>query len=347
MIELIKKHKLLSSLFILVLIFDIFIATMALVPANKDVTTPGGLNEVKAVIEVDTDTTINGSFNTIYVYSLERVSILQSWVASLANYNEVSDSSQTIHLSDEERIKSGQVQKNQSIEASLICAYNHANKFNSNIKIDYQFIGYIISNYQINNEIFKIGDLITSVYDNSTNQTFDTSNIKELANAINNLSINDKISFIRDNEVKEVTIDKEFSNDNLNRFSCYQKYQINNENTYPSYKLHKSSTLGPSGGLLQTLSIYSKITGKDLTYGKKIVGTGTINVNGVAGIIGGISQKIVTAIHNNADVFLCPTDNYEEAYKTYMMTPGHEKMILLEIKTFAEAISKLGEIYEN
>ena len=304
MIELIKKQKLLSILLIFVLVFDIFVATMALIPAKKDITTPGGLNEVKAVIEVDTDTTLNGSFNTIYVYSMERVSLLQAWIASLANYNEVSDSSQTVHLSDDERIKSGQVQKNQSIEASLICAYNQANKTDHNIKIDYQFCGYIISNYQINNEIFKIGDLITNVYDSSSNQNFDISIRKELANAISNLSINDKITIVRDSEIKEITVDKEFNNDNLNLFSCYQKYQIHNEKTNPSYTLHKSSTSGPSGGLLQTLSIYSQIIGKDLTYGKKIAGTGTINVEGKVGKIGGVSQKIVTAIHNNADVFM-------------------------------------------
>ena len=44
-------------------------------------------------------------------------------------------------LTDEEIVLSGQVQKNQSIEASLICAYNYANKNDNNIKIFQDLIG--------------------------------------------------------------------------------------------------------------------------------------------------------------------------------------------------------------
>ena len=97
---------------------------------------------------------------------------------------------------------------------------------------------------------------------------------------------------------------------------------------------------------MQTLSVYSEITGFDYTYGKKIAGTGTISVDGTVGKIGGVSQKIVTAIHNNADVFLCPADNYEEALATYLKTPNHEKMILIKVSTFEEAINSLGGLYE-
>ena len=321
------------------------IAISAVVPSNKDIIAPGGLTEVQSVIEVDTDTEMTGSFNTIYVYSLERVSVLVATIASLIDGIDVSDSSTSVQLSDEEILLSGQVQKNQSIEAGLICAYTEANKINSNITIDYNFLGYIINIYQVNNEIFEIGDIITSVYDNETNKSYDTSNKVDLANAINNLNVNDKITIVRNGENKDITIKKEFSNANLNRFACYEKYEIINAS--PSYNLYDSNTLGPSGGLLQTLSIYSQITGIDLTYGKKIAGTGTIEVDGTVGPIGGISQKIITAIYSDADVFLCPSEHYQEAYETYMKTKGHENMILLEVSSFTEAVAKLGELYAN
>ena len=321
------------------------IAIAAIVPSNKDIIAPGGLTEVQSVIEVDTDSQMSGSFNTIYVYSLERVSVLTATIASFIDGIDVSDSSTSVQLSDEEIVLSGQVQKNQSIEAGLICAYTEANKINSNITIDYNFLGYIINIYQVNNEIFEIGDIITSVYDKETNKSYDTINKKDLANAINNLNVDDKITLIRNGENKEFTITKEFNNANLNRFSCYEKYEITNAS--PSYNLHDSNTLGPSGGLLQTLSIYSQITGIDLTYGKKIAGTGTIEVDGTVGPIGGISQKIITAIYSDADVFLCPSYHYKEAYETYMKTKGHENMILLKVSSFTEAVSKLGELYAN
>ena len=323
----------------------LLIAVTAIVPSNKDIIAPGGLTKVESLIEVEGDYEISGSFNTIYVYSMERVSVLAAAIASLIDGVDVSDSSSSVNLSDEENILSGQIQKNQSIEASLICAYTEANKVNSNITIESEFKGYIVYIYQINNEIFEMGDIITAVYDNSSDKTYNSSNMKELANAINNLTINDKIMVVRNGKDKELTVEKEFSNENLNRFACYEKYEI--KSASPAFNLQESTTLGPSGGLLQTLSIYSQITGIDLTYGKKIAGTGTIEVDGTVGPIGGINQKIITAINNNADVFLCPSYHYKDAYETYMKTKNHEKMVLIEVSTFADAVAKLNELYGN
>ena len=321
------------------------IAVLGIIPSNKDIIAPGGLTKVESLIDVEGEAQISGSFNTIYVYSMERVSVLAAAIASLIDGVEVSDSSNSVHLSDEENIKSGQIQKNQSIEAGLICAYTEANKINSNISIEYDFTGFIVYIYQINNEIFEMGDIITKVYDKSNDKTYNASNKEELRSALSELSIGDKISILRNGEDKEITIEKEFNNNNLNRFACYEKYEI--KSASPAFNLHQSNTLGPSGGLLQTLSIYSQITGIDLTYGKKIAGTGTIEVDGTAGPIGGISQKIITAINNDADVFLCPSYHYEEAYETYMKTKNHEKMVLIEVSTFADAVAKLNELYAN
>ena len=42
----------------------------------------------------------------------------------------------------------------------------------------------------------------------------------------------------------------------------------------------KKSESGPSGGFIETLDIYNKLTKKDLTKGKKIAGTGEIDNDG-------------------------------------------------------------------
>ena len=340
MIKFLKKHIILSIFVSLTFILDIFVIVLALIPSNKDITTPGGLNEVKTVISVDTNTELAGSFNTIYVYSIERSSVLHTFIAGLADYNDISDSSQVFHLSDEERIKAGQVQKNQSIEASLICAYNYANKTNPTINLEYSFEGFIVRNYQINNSIFKIGDIITSIYDNEKGILTDYTNPEDFRDVLNyELSIGDSIKFIRDGIENEVVVDKEFDYyNNQNMFYCYAKYKINEKNASPSYTIYKSNTLGPSGGLMQTLSIYCQITGIDLSKGLKIVGTGTISVSGNVGEIGGIEQKIATAIFNNADVFLCPSDNWKAGYQAYLDTPGHQKMKIFKVSTFEEAL---------
>ena len=348
MLELIKKHKIRTILVLLLIVFDSFVISLALIKSNKEITTPGGLNKVESVIQIDNGISTAGSFNTIYVYSIDDATLLQTYIASLAPYNEVSDKISSVDLTKDELTQSGKIQKNQSIEGSLICAYNYANKyFDEDIKITYSFIGFIVYYYQVNQTAFQMGDIIYQVKVNETNKIVDYKNPQELAKTLNNIKPKDVIYFLRGEEEIPYEVEKEISSDNMNRFSAYAKYQIVEEETFPKYTLHKGNTLGPSGGLLQTLSVYSQITGIDLTYGKTICGTGTISVDGTVGAIGGISQKITTAIRNDADIFLCPSVHYEEAMETYYKTKGHEKMTVISVSTFEEAVSALMNLGEN
>jgi PDZ domain-containing protein len=70
---------------------------------------------------------------------------------------------------------------------------------------------------------------------------------------------------------------------------------------------------GPSAGLMFTLTIYNSLSSKDLTGGMKIAGTGTINLDGTVGPIGGVKQKVAAAEASSARYFLCPVINYAEA----------------------------------
>ena len=77
----------------------------------------------------------------------------------------------------------------------------------------------------------------------------------------------------------------------------------------------KASESGPSGGMMMALGIYNALTKEDITKGKNIVGTGTIDKEGNVGEIGGIKYKLIGAVKNKADIFICPKENYEEAKK--------------------------------
>jgi PDZ domain-containing protein len=70
---------------------------------------------------------------------------------------------------------------------------------------------------------------------------------------------------------------------------------------------------GPSAGLLFTLTVYNMVSPEDLTGGRKIAGTGTINVDGTVGPIGGVEQKVAAAEAAGAEYFLSPVENYENA----------------------------------
>ncbi|MFG2717568.1 PDZ domain-containing protein [Streptomyces sp. NPDC048416] len=66
---------------------------------------------------------------------------------------------------------------------------------------------------------------------------------------------------------------------------------------------------GPSAGLMFSLGIVDKLTPEDLTGGKFVAGTGTIDDAGKVGPIGGIEMKLIGARKAGARYFLTPKDN--------------------------------------
>ncbi len=70
---------------------------------------------------------------------------------------------------------------------------------------------------------------------------------------------------------------------------------------------------GPSAGMMMALNVYNLLTKDDITNGKKIAGTGTIEIDGSIGPVGGVKQKVIAAKRANASLILVPSANYEEA----------------------------------
>lgn len=99
---------------------------------------------------------------------------------------------------------------------------------------------------------------------------------------------------------------------------------------------------GPSAGLMFALGIIDKLGPDDLTGGKIIAGTGTIDDEGQVGPIGGIPQKLVGAKKARATVFLTPADNCEEAVANAQ--PG---LALVKVSTLDEALSALRALRDN
>lgn len=70
---------------------------------------------------------------------------------------------------------------------------------------------------------------------------------------------------------------------------------------------------GPSAGLMFALGIYDTLTEGSLTGGGTVAGTGTLDLEGAVGPIGGIQQKIAGAERDGAELFLVPPDDCDEA----------------------------------
>jgi PDZ domain-containing protein len=93
---------------------------------------------------------------------------------------------------------------------------------------------------------------------------------------------------------------------------------------------------GPSAGLMFTLGIIDKLRSADLTGGKIIAGTGTIDDDGDVGPIGGIPQKLVGAKKAGAQLFLVPAGNCAEALRNAV--PG---LRMAEVATVGDALAAL------
>lgn len=70
---------------------------------------------------------------------------------------------------------------------------------------------------------------------------------------------------------------------------------------------------GPSAGLMFSLAVVDKLSPGELSGGKFVAGTGTIDADGNVGPIGGITHKIRAAADAGAETFLVPAGNCQEA----------------------------------
>ena len=100
-------------------------------------------------------------------------------------------------------------------------------------------------------------------------------------------------------------------------------------------QFHTGSIAGPSAGLMFALALYDKLTPGDLTRGRPIAGTGTIDCAGKIGPIGGIEEKVAAAERKGAQVFLAPAANAAAAGRV-----AHD-MKIIAVSSFGDALRDL------
>ena len=95
---------------------------------------------------------------------------------------------------------------------------------------------------------------------------------------------------------------------------------------------------GPSAGMMMALNVYNLLIESDITNGKKIAGTGTIEIDGSVGPVGGVKQKVIAAKRANASLILVPTANYSEA-SAY----SDENTSIVAVDSFEEALNVISD----
>lgn len=95
---------------------------------------------------------------------------------------------------------------------------------------------------------------------------------------------------------------------------------------------------GPSAGLAFTLAILDRLTPGRLTGDGRVAVTGTIELDGSVGQVGGVPHKTRAAIREGATLLLVPPQEYEDAVEA-----GDGKIEIVSVSTLDEALDALED----
>lgn len=286
---------------------------------------PGGTINLTQRID-DNYNKKHGSLNMLYVteYRANIVTLLLGQLFPSWDIYEISNQQVSNETANDIYIRN-KVMLDNSIQNATFVAYQHTDK-----KITINNKKNIVIATTKDNGI-KIGDILISADNKKVDKITD---LKELINAKN---VGDTIKLIieRDNKEKEIIITIE--EDKLIGIATITNYEYELPDDLDIK--FKSGEGGSSGGLILTLGIYSEITGIDILKGRKIAGTGTIDIEGNVGEIDGIKYKIAGAVKDKMDLVLVSPANYYEAKK--VVKENNYDIELVKVSTFKEAIDYL------
>jgi PDZ domain-containing protein len=96
---------------------------------------------------------------------------------------------------------------------------------------------------------------------------------------------------------------------------------------------------GPSAGLAFTLGVLDFLTAGELTGGKTVAATGTMELDGTVGNVGGVAQKVKAVRSAGVDYFLVPPDEYDEA-----LAGAGSSLKVMKVANLSEAMHALVKL---
>ncbi len=97
---------------------------------------------------------------------------------------------------------------------------------------------------------------------------------------------------------------------------------------------------GPSAGLAFTLALIDELSPGELTGGRSIAVTGTVDLSGAVGSIGGLRQKAAAVAQAGVEIFLVPKSQSDEDLAAARIAGGPNLQII-EVGSLAEAVDVL------
>ena len=296
------------------------------------ISSPGGILDTKDKVTTNENFELKGSLNMAYVSEMHATIPTYLW-SLIAKDWDIEKESETVTGSEtvkdmEYRNRMLLIESNKTAE---LTAYKHSN-IDYEIKNNKVYITYIDDLAKTN---LKVKDQIIKV---DNHEVVDKN---YLFSYIGSKNIGDKVTFTvlegKKEKTKTATLIDVNGEPKVGALLT-EDYEIES-NRKVKFNFEDSES-GPSGGLMLTLAIYSNLNKIDLTNGKKIVGTGTIDIDGNVGEISGIKYKLIGAVKAKADIFLVPEgNNYKEA-KKLKEERGYD-IDIVPVETFEEALRYL------
>ncbi len=348
---------------ITILLLNLIVIISVIIKVKFDIITPANITNVSETIHIEDGN--DSDISVVSVYSYSNVNLL-SYLIGKINKNATVTKTYEYEVTELDLVyASGVIQKRVSIYNSIIAGYQAAGYDDIIDKNSYK--GYIIhtlATYSDPN--LKIGDIVTSFNNVKFKGLTGKNEFNELLDTI--VYEKDKyypITVLRTEKTENGYIDVEYNfniktnywhqypNKNIAAFGIgtYEYIIPVSSGNFPEFNWNYGDSIGPSGGLMQSLYVYDALTNNRLTRNLKIVGTGTVDAYGNAGPIGGIYQKVITANLTGADVFFVPVSsldediyknesNYTQAVESYNKL-GNTKMKLVVVSSLNDIIEYL------
>lgn len=316
----------------LVLLFGIVFMATILYPLPYYIYTGGGTINVKDKIHIENKET-KGDFNLCYVEQIN--ANIPTFLLSklLSNWDSVSK--EEVSLNDKEDIKDiykrDKIYLEEANQNAIFVAYKKAGK-SVNILDKHLYIIYLEEDSDTD---LKIGDDILEIDGSKIDSLTDISKILDSYEVGSKLNI--KVKRNEKEMIKYAIVHEKDGRKLIGiALNSIYDYEVDPKITFT----FSNSESGPSGGFMVTLAIYNQLIDNDISNDLKIAGTGTIDIEGNVGSIGGVKYKLKGAVDSKSDIFLVPAgENYEEAIK--YKKKYHYDIKIIGISTFEEAIEKL------
>lgn len=192
-------------------------------------------------------------------------------------------------------------------------------------------------------EVLAFGDIITAINQQAVTNTKDVSRIIKQYQPGETLLF----SVTRNDEKLELSVTAGSDPDHPDTaFAGISVLNYKWEVDIPDHEIDitTGNISGPSAGLMLTMEIVNRLLPEDITLGKQIAGTGTIDEAGNVGKIGGIKQKIITATRAKMEIFFLPQSNWEDIKEDYQ---EYNEMTLVPVNTLQDALDYLMQLNDH